>query len=159
MNALGEIKIVDSLMLPDSLDLTMFINSYDKVKATQDVDGQPFKIGTELVVKAGALEDQAPMTTVFEGQVVAVDADFGHGGITARRPRATTVGHKLMRNRKARVFKKQTISDAVKAIIRENGLPADGHEHRPSRWTGSSRTTRPTGTSSGGSRAGSATGC
>ena len=82
MNALGEIKIVDSLMLPDSLDLTMFINSYDKVQATQDVDSQPFKIGTELVVKAGALEDQAPMTTVFEGQVVAIDADFGHGGIS-----------------------------------------------------------------------------
>ncbi len=124
MNALGEIKIVDSLMLPDSLDLTMFINSYDKVKATQDVDDQPFKIGTEIVVKAGALEDRAPMTTVFEGQVVAVDADFGHGGITVG-VRAYDVGHKLMRNRKARVFKKQTISDAVKAIIGENGLQAD----------------------------------
>jgi len=124
MNALGEIKIVDSLMLPDSLDLTMFINSYDKVKATQDVDGQPFKIGTEIVLKAGALEDQAPMTTVFEGQVVALDADFGHGGISLG-VRAYDFGHKLMRNRKARVFKKQTISDAVKAIIGENGLSAE----------------------------------
>jgi phage protein D len=124
MNALGEIKIVDSLMLPDSLDLTMFINSYDKVKATQDVDGQPFKIGTELVVKAGALEDQAPMTTVFEGQVVAVDADFGHGGITLG-VRAYDLGHKLMRNRKARVFKDQTVSDVVRSILGENGLSAD----------------------------------
>ncbi len=124
MNALGEIKIVDSLMLPDSLDLTMFINSYDKVQATQDVDSQPFKIGTDLVVKAGALEDQAPMTTVFEGQVVAIDADFGHGGISLG-VRAYDAGHKLMRNRKARVFKQQTVSDAVQLVIRENGLSAD----------------------------------
>jgi len=124
MNALGEIKIVDSLMLPDSLDLTMFINSYDKVKAAQDVDGQPFKIGADLVVKAGALEDQAPMTTVFEGQVVAIDADFGHGGISLG-VRAYDLGHKLMRTRKARVFKKQTISDAVKSVLGENGLSPD----------------------------------
>ena len=124
MNALGEIKIVDSLMLPDSLDLTMFINSYDKVKAAQEVDGQPFKIGADLVVKAGALEDQAPMTTVFEGQVVAIDADFGHGGISLG-VRAYDLGHKLMRTRKARVFKKQTISDAVKSVLGENGLSPD----------------------------------
>ena len=135
----------------------MFINSYDKVKAVEEVDSQPFKIGTKLVVKAGAIEDRAPTTTVFDGQVAAVDADFGHGGITLG-VRAYDLGHRLMRNRKARVFKKQ----AVERRRQEHpgSRTASACRSTPAaRWTGSSRTTRPTGTSSGGSPGRSTTGC
>jgi len=121
MDSLGEIKIVDSLMLPDSCDLTMFINSYDKVEAAEAVDAQPFKVGAELVVKAGAIDDRAPTKVIFDGIVLAVDADFGHGGITLG-IRAYDRGHKLMRNRKVRVFLKKTTSDAVKQILSENGF-------------------------------------
>lgn len=132
MDSLGEIKIVDSLMLPDSCDLTMFINSYDKIEAAEAVDSQPFKIGATLVVKAGAIDDQAPTKTVFDGIVVAVDADFGHGGITLG-IRAYDRGHKLHRNRKVRVFLKKTTSDAVKQVLTENGftpkVDASGDAH------------------------------
>ena len=121
MDALGEIKVVDTLMLPNTCDLTMFINSYEQDKAIQDVDNQPFKIGTSLVIRAGAIDDRAPTQTVFDGEVVAIDADFGHGGITLG-IRAYDRGHKLMRNRKARVFKQQTASGVFKAIIGQNGL-------------------------------------
>ena len=69
MDSLGEIKIVDSLMLPDSCDLTMFINSYDKVEAAEAVDAQPFKVGAQLVVKAGAIDDRAPTKVIFDGMV------------------------------------------------------------------------------------------
>ena len=121
MDALGEIKVVDSLMLPDTCDLTMFINSYVHDQAVEDVDNQPFKVGTALVIKAGSIEDRAPTKTVFDGEVAAVDADFGHGGITLG-IRAYDRGHRLMRNRKVRVFKKQTSSDVVKAIGGQNGF-------------------------------------
>jgi phage protein D len=123
LDSLGEIRIVDNLMLPDSLDLTMFINSYIHDEAARAVDNQPFKIGTKLVVKAGAIGDPAPTTVVYDGEVVAVDADFGHGGITVG-VRAYDIGHKLMRTRKVRVFQKQKISDAVSTILGENGLSA-----------------------------------
>ncbi len=122
-DGIGEIKVVDSLMLPDSCDLTLFINSYDKVDAVQDVDGQPFKIGAQILLKVGAIDAQAATKTVFDGDIVAVDADFGHGGITLG-IRALDRSHKLMRNRKVRVFKKQTVGDAVKKILQENGLRA-----------------------------------
>ena len=123
IDGIGEIKVVDSLMLPDSCDLTLFINSYDKVDAVQDVDGQPFKIGAQILLKVGAIDAQAATKTVFDGDIVAVDADFGHGGITLG-IRALDRSHKLMRNRKVRVFKKQTVGDAVKKILQENGLRA-----------------------------------
>ena len=122
-DGIGEIKVVDSLMLPDSCDLTLFINSYDKLDAVQDVDGQPFKIGAQILLKVGAIDAQAATKTVFDGDIVAVDADFGHGGITLG-IRALDRSHKLMRNRKVRVFKKQTVGDAVKKILQENGLRA-----------------------------------
>ena len=35
MDALGEIKVVDTLMLPDTCDLTMFINSYDRTRRSR----------------------------------------------------------------------------------------------------------------------------
>jgi phage protein D/phage baseplate assembly protein gpV len=122
-DGIGEIKVVDSLMLPDSCDLTLFINSYDKVEAAQDVDGQPFKIGAKILLKAGAIDDQAPTKTVFDGDVVAVDADFGHGGITLG-IRALDRSHKLMRSRKVRVFKQMSTGAAIKKILQENGLRA-----------------------------------
>jgi phage protein D/phage baseplate assembly protein gpV len=120
-DGIGEIKVVDSLSLPDSCDLTLFINSYDKIEAVEDVDGQPFLIGSKIVLKAGAIDDQAPTTTVFDGDVVAVDADFGHGGVTLG-IRALDRSHKLMRSRKVRVFKQMTVGDAIQKILQENGL-------------------------------------
>ena len=131
----------------------MFINSYDKVERPQDVDGQPFKIGAQIVVKAGAIDDRRRRRRCSTATIVAVDADFGTRRHHPRHPRATTLGHKLMRNRKVRVFKKQTVSDAVKRSAGERA-PAEVSSQRRSAWTGSSRTTRPTGTSSGGWRAG-----
>src|SRR3954468_19733970 len=72
MNSLGEIQIVDSLMLPDACDLTLFINSYIHDDAHRDVDNQPFEIGSELAIKVGAIEDPAPNTVLFRGDVAAV---------------------------------------------------------------------------------------
>ena len=121
MDTLGEIKITDSLMLPDSCDLTMFIPSYDREEAARLVDSQPFEVGKALVVKAGAIGDRAPTTPIFDGEVVAVDADFGHGGVTVG-VRAYDRGHKLHRVRKVRVFANQTSSDAVRKVLSEAGF-------------------------------------
>src|SRR3954447_19047625 len=121
MDSLGEIQIVDSLMLPDACDLTLFINSYVHDDAVRAVDKQPFEIGSELTIKVGAIDDPAPNTVLFRGDVAAIDVDFGHGGITVG-VRAYDGAYKLHRSRKVRVFKKQTVSDAVKKILQEAGF-------------------------------------
>jgi phage protein D/phage baseplate assembly protein gpV len=123
MDALGEIKIVDSLMLPDSCDLTMFVNSYEHEKAVREIDQQPFEIGKELTIKFGAIGDSGPKTVLFKGDIAAVDVDFGHGGITIG-VRAYDRAYKLHRSRKIRVFKDGTVSDAVKKILSEAGFSA-----------------------------------
>jgi len=123
-DTIGEIKIVDSLMLPDSCDLTMFINSYDPEQAVMAVDEQPFEIGKELLIKVGAIDDQEPQAVLFRGDIVAVDVDFGAGGIAVG-VRAYDGAHKLHRSRNIRVFQNQTSTDAVKKVLSEAGFSID----------------------------------
>ena len=123
-DSIGEIKIVDSLMLPDSCDLTMFINSYDAEQAIVAVDEQPFEIGKELTIKVGAIDDQEPQTVLFLGEIAAVDVDYGAGGIAVG-VRAYDRAHKLHRSRHIRVFQNQTSTDAVKKVLSEAGFQVD----------------------------------
>src|SRR5215210_887937 len=123
MDSLGEIHIVDSLMLPDTCDLTLFVNTYDREDAVREIDRQPFEVGKSLTVKVGAIGDRAPNTPIFKGVVVAVDVDYGHGGVTIG-IRAYDRSHVLHRSRKVRVFANQTSSDAVKKVLSEAGFRA-----------------------------------
>ena len=111
-------------MLPDCCDLTLFINSYDKVDAVKEVDGQPFKVGAQILESRSARstprQRRRPCSTATSSPSTPTSATAASPSASARYDRS----HKLMRNRKVRVFKKQTVGDAVKKILQENGFRA-----------------------------------
>jgi phage protein D/phage baseplate assembly protein gpV len=119
-SGLGEIKVVDSLMLPDSCDLTMIVNTGPDGDPIKAVDEQPFEVGKRLEVKMGAIGDTTT-ASLFKGDIATVDVDFGHGGITVG-VRAYDASAVLHRSRKIRVFNNQTSSDAVKKVLGEAGF-------------------------------------
>ena len=68
-----EIVVVDHLRLPDSCTIVL---SFPKAEG---IDEQPFKIGGKLELRLGAKDEQAS-ETLFRGDVVALEPEFGAGG-------------------------------------------------------------------------------
>ena len=112
-----EIRVVDDLRLPD---ICTFNVTFPRGK---EIDSQPFEIGKALEVRLGAREELAPRT-LFKGQVVTVEVDFGSGGCSIL-VRAFDRSHLLHRSRKVRTFQNQTASDIVGNVVREAGLEAE----------------------------------
>ncbi len=115
--SLVEVKIVDSLTLPD-----MALIRIADPKG-ENVDTHPLQIGKMLEVKASAIGDRST-TTIFKGQVATVEPDFGKSGCTIS-VRAYDQAHKLNRVRKTRTFQQSSASDMVRKIAQEAGLSAD----------------------------------
>ena len=160
MDSLGEIKIVDSLMLPDSCDLTMFINCYDHER------GGPRRSTPSRSRSARSSSSRSARSTTRSPD----DGDLRrrhrrrrrrlrprrhHGRGPRLRPRRTS----CTARRKVRVFQNQTSTDAVKKMLSEAASAPRRSIPAAPPTTGSSRTTRPTGSSSGGWRGGSTSGC
>jgi phage protein D len=115
-NLVVEVRVRDTLALPSSA----IVRITDP--KGENVDSQPLQLGKDIEVKAGATGDRTTKT-VFKGQVVAVEPEFGEHGCTIV-ARALDKGHKLMRQRKVRTFQQMSASDMVRKIAGENGLTA-----------------------------------
>jgi phage protein D len=116
-NRIKEIRVADYLRLPDVCTIHL---SYPKAVG---VDAMPFKIGTSLEVRLGARQSASP-TSLFKGQVVTIEPEFGGGGCSVL-IRAYDRSHLLHRSRRVRTFQNQTASDVVTKIVQENGLSAE----------------------------------
>jgi phage protein D len=116
-----EVRILSYLRLPDMCTLSIV---YPKGQEGEDqpIDSHPFDIGKSLEVKLGA-RDQLTTTSLFKGQIVSQELNFGAGGVELM-VRAFDRSHTLIRARKVRTFQNQTTSDIVSKILGEGGFTA-----------------------------------
>jgi uncharacterized protein involved in type VI secretion and phage assembly len=116
-----EVRILSYLRLPDMCTLSIV---YQKGKEGEDqpIDSHPFDIGKSLEVKLGA-RDQLTTTSLFKGQVVSQELNFGAGGVELM-VRGFDRSHSLIRARKVRTFQNQTTSDIVSKVLGEAGFSA-----------------------------------
>src|ERR1700754_1892227 len=91
-----EVKVVDSLTLPDMCVIRIVDKKVDKI------DTQPLQIGKNIEVKMAA-RDARQTTTVFKGQITSVEPQFNPNGCNIS-IRAYDNSHKLNRQRKTRTF-------------------------------------------------------
>ncbi|WP_028058621.1 VgrG-related protein [Candidatus Solirubrobacter pratensis] len=115
-DATTEIKVVDSLTLPD-----MAVVKLSDPRG-ENVDSQPLQIGKDIEIKTAAAGDQST-ASIFKGQIAAVEPEFTQQGCTIV-ARAYDKSHKLNRERKTRTFQQMSASDMVGKIAREAGLSA-----------------------------------
>jgi phage protein D len=109
-----EVKIVDSLTLPD-----MALVRLSDPKGDQ-VDNHPLQLGKDLEIKASAIGERAT-TSIFKGQIAAVEPDFTAKGCVIS-IRAYDKAHKLNRQRKTRTFQQMSASDMIRKIAGDSGL-------------------------------------
>ncbi len=116
-----EVRILSYLRLPDMCTLSVV---YQKGKEGEDqpIDSHPFDIGKSLEIKLGA-RDQLTTTSLFKGQVVSQELNFGAGGVELM-IRGYDRSHSLIRARKVRTFQNQTTSDIVSKVLDEAGFSA-----------------------------------
>jgi phage protein D len=116
-NATTEIKVVDSLTLPDMAQVKLL----DPLG--ENIDSHPLQIGAKIEIKFAAMGDSAA-TSVFKGQIAAVEPEFTQKGCMIS-VRAYDMAHKLNRARKTRTFQQVKASDMISKLASENGLSAD----------------------------------
>ncbi|HTU97986.1 MAG TPA: VgrG-related protein [Solirubrobacteraceae bacterium] len=116
-----EVRILSYLRLPDMCTVSIV---YQKGKEGEDqpIDSHPFDIGTSLEVKLSA-RDQLTTTSLFKGQIVSQEVNFGAGGVELL-VRGYDRSHALIRARKVRTFQNQTTSDIVSKVLGEAGFSA-----------------------------------
>ena len=116
-DATTEVRVVDTLALPDMAVVKLLDPQ------GENVDTQPFQLGAEIEVKAGAIGDRSTKS-IFKGQIAAVEPEFTKKGcmIVAR---AYDKSHKLIRVRKTRTFQQVSASDMIRKIAGDSGLSAD----------------------------------
>jgi phage protein D/phage baseplate assembly protein gpV len=113
-NATTEIKVVDSLTLPDMAVVKMID------ARGENVDTHPLQLGKDIEIKTSSMGDRAT-ASIFKGQIAAVEPEFTAKGcvIVAR---AYDRAHKLNRERKTRTFQQMKASDMVRKVATEAGL-------------------------------------
>ena len=116
-----EVRILSYLRLPDMCTVSVV---YQKGKEGEapPIDSHPFDIGAALEVKLAARE-QLTTTSLFKGQVVSQEVNFGAGGVELL-VRGYDRSHALIRARKVRTFQNQTSSDIVSKVLGEAGFSA-----------------------------------
>jgi phage protein D/phage baseplate assembly protein gpV len=118
-----EIKVEDSVGLPNVCTVQMGFPRPPTATAPHEIDKQPFKIGSKLVVKLGARESRRA-ATIFDGEVLTLEPEFGAGGVRLQ-VRAYDRTHRLHRSRHTKTWQNKTASDIIKEILQEHELNAD----------------------------------
>jgi phage protein D/phage baseplate assembly protein gpV len=115
-DATTEVKVVDSLTLPDMAVVKMID------ARGENVDSHPLQLGKDLEIKAAGISARAT-STIFKGQIAAVEPEFTAKGcvIVAR---AYDRAHKLNRERKTRTFQQMSAADMIRKVASEAGLTA-----------------------------------
>ncbi|HEX3978664.1 MAG TPA: VgrG-related protein [Solirubrobacteraceae bacterium] len=116
-----EVRILSYLRLPDMCTISIVYKKGNEGE-DQPIDSQPFDIGKSLEVKLGA-RDALTTTSLFKGQVVSQELNFGAGGVELM-VRGYDRSHTLIRARKIRTFQNQTTGDIVAKILGEAGFSA-----------------------------------
>ena len=113
---LSEVKVIDSLTLPD-----MALVRITDLKG-ENIDANPLKLGAKIEIKAG---DKGANTTesIFKGQIAAVEPEFTPQGVVIS-ARAYDEAHKLNRQKKSRTFQQMSASDMARKVVGEAGLAA-----------------------------------
>jgi uncharacterized protein involved in type VI secretion and phage assembly len=115
-DATTEVKVVNSLTLPDMA----------VVKLTdpqgEAIDHQPMKIGTSIEIKSAAADAQAT-TSIFKGEVAAVEPEFTQKGVTIV-VRAYDRAHRMNRTRNTKTHQQVSASDMIRTLLGPNGLSA-----------------------------------
>jgi phage protein D/phage baseplate assembly protein gpV len=117
-----EVKVQSYLRLPD---MCTFAVVYQKGQPGEDqpIDGHPFDIGKQLEVRLGAA-DALTTTTLFKGQIVSLELNFGAGGVELL-CRGFDRSHVLIRSRQAQTFQNMTSSDIVAKLVQAAGFTPD----------------------------------
>lgn len=117
-----EVKIQSYLRLPDICTLAV---GYPRGNPGEDqpVDSNPFDVGASLEVKLGA-NDDLTTTSLFKGQIVSLDLDFGPAGVELL-CRGYDRAHILMRPRRCQTFQNMTTSDIVSKVVQAAGFTPD----------------------------------
>ena len=112
------VTVDDDVGLPRmcSFDLA---GSDDQKSPTPWVDEELFAIGAAVEVKLGY---PGALQTVFKGEIVALEPDFGLDHLPNLTVRGYDRLHRLQRGRKTRTFTQQKDSDAAAQIASEAGL-------------------------------------
>jgi phage protein D len=113
-DALDEVKVVNSLHLPDMALVRLIDPQGDRV------DRQPLQIGKTLEIKVSAMGDRAT-TSIFRGQVAAVEPEFQANGCVIA-VRAYDSSHRLNRTKKTRTFQNMSCSNMAQKVIGDAGL-------------------------------------
>jgi phage protein D len=117
-----EVRILSYLRLPDVCTLAAtFPKGQDGLG--EPIDEHPFAIGSHLEIKLGAREELST-TTLFKGDVVSLDLDFGPGSVELV-VRGLDRSHALQRSRRVRTFQNQTSSDIAEKILGEAGFDVE----------------------------------
>ena len=121
-DAMIEVKVVDSLTLPDMALIRIADPHGD------NVDAHPLQLGKDVEVKTAAMSEKST-TSIFKGQIAAVEPEFTQSGVVIS-VRAYDKSHKLNRQRKTRTFQQVSASDMVRKIAGEHGPVAQGRVDR-----------------------------
>jgi phage protein D len=116
-NSVIEMKVVDSLTLPDMALVRL------KDPSGDSVDSHPMQLGKDLEIKTAGKGEKAT-TSIFKGQIAAVEPEFGQQGVVIS-IRAYDKAHKMNRQRKTRTFQQMSASDMIRKIAGDSGLTAD----------------------------------
>jgi phage protein D len=117
-----EVRVLSYLRLPDVCTLAaIFPKGHDGLG--EPIDEHPFAIGSQLEIKLGAREELST-TTLFKGDVVSLDVDFGPGSVELL-VRGLDRSHMLQRSRRTRTFQNQTASDIAEKILNEAGFDVE----------------------------------
>jgi phage protein D len=118
MRALIEVKIENSLHMPDMATITV----HDP--QLRWLDGDLFQPGKPVEISAKATAKESRSQVVFDGEIVEIEPDFGpstHHLVI----RAFDRLHRLARGSHVRSFQNVTDSDVVQRLAREAGLQPD----------------------------------
>jgi uncharacterized protein involved in type VI secretion and phage assembly len=107
LTTLLDVQIRDSLQLPDTAVVRL------RDPTAENVDSA-FRIGQTLEVRFAAL-DETTTTTVFKGEIVALEPEFTEGQCVVA-ARAYDLAWRLNRHRTSRTFQNQKAEDMVRTI-------------------------------------------
>jgi phage protein D/phage baseplate assembly protein gpV len=116
MDSVLEVRVKGTLGMPGTASLRLSDPDAGRI------DSQPFRLGADVEISMGALDDTTP-DSVFKGQVVAIEPEFTEKGCVIG-IRALEYSHKLHMSRKPRTFVQMKAEDIVRKVLSELGLQA-----------------------------------
>jgi phage protein D len=115
MDALIELRIEDSLALPDAF----LIRIADP--ELKNMDTNPLEVGAEIEISLGAPDGE--MVKMMSGQVASVEPEFAPTGVVIA-ARGYDHSHVLNRSRQTRTFQNMTAADIARKVISGSELQA-----------------------------------